>query len=462
MTPFLLATALVAQPVVTAFVDVSVVPMDRERVLRGQTVLVHSGLIAEMGSDVEVPPGARRIDGRGRYLVPGLMDMHTHLLSDGDHYPDSIAVDELRVMVANGVTTIRLMIGTKEQLILRERSAKGEIAAPTIYAASPHLTGREQGNNFVCKTEEEARSAVRQSKQAGYDFIKITTFLDGSVYEAAVEEAAKIGIRVVGHADSRTVGLDRALKAKQQIEHLDAYMEALLRDDAPMKGSVSDFNIYRVENWASLDYVDESKIPDLAKRTVAANPFVDPTQHFMKNAFGLPRPIESIRNQPDFKFYPKAVQDEYIDFTNRNPVNQVPVEKRARWIAIRDKMIVAIHDAGGKIMAGSDSPEFLFLYGFSMHRELRALREAGLSNYAVLAAATRNPSEFFGTLDKVGTIAKGMRADLLLLESNPLEDITATERRVGVMLKGTYYTQDELDTWLAEIAPKIAGSYTGG
>jgi imidazolonepropionase-like amidohydrolase len=124
-------------------------------------------------------------------------------------------------------------------------------------------------------------------------------------------------------------------------------------------------------------------------------------------------------------------------------------------------MIVAIHKAGGKIMAGSDSPEFLFLYGYSMHRELQALRDAGLSNYAALEAATKNPSAFFGTLDKVGTVAKGMRADLVLLNKNPLEDVGATWDRAGVMLKGKYYPQSELDKWLAEIAPRIAGSYKG-
>ena len=133
----------------------------------------------------------------------------------------------------------------------------------------------------------------------------------------------------------------------------------------------------------------------------------------MKNTFGLPRSEESIRAQPDFKFYPKSVQQHWLNFYQRNRfVNQVSYEKRARWIEIRNKLIKAIYDAGGKIMAGSDSPEFLFLYGFSQHRELKALREAGLSNYAALEAATKNPSMFFGTLDKVGTIEKGKRADL--------------------------------------------------
>lgn len=110
-------------------------------------------------------------------------------------------------------------------------------------------------------------------------------------------------------------------------------------------------------------------------------------------------------------------------------------------------------------MAGSDTPEFLWLYGFGLHHELKALKDAGISNYGVLAAGTRNAHEFFGTLDKVGTIQKGKRADLILLDANPLDDITNTQRRTGVMLKGKWYTQTELNRWLAGIAPKIAGSY---
>src|ERR1043165_7535215 len=129
-------TIISAQTV--AFTNVNVIPMNKERVLQNQTVLVKNGVIAEIGAKVKIPKDARVIDGKGKYLIPGLVDMHTHLLSDEDHYPDSIAEDELRVMIANGVTTIRFMIGTPEQLILRAKSAKGEIIAPTIYSASPH------------------------------------------------------------------------------------------------------------------------------------------------------------------------------------------------------------------------------------------------------------------------------------------------------------------------------------
>lgn len=446
----------------TAFVGVNVVPMDRERILADQTVIVRNGVIAEIGdaAKVKVPRDAVTVDAKGKYLIPGLVDMHTHLLSDSDEYPDSIAPDELRVMVANGVTTVRFMIGTPELLKLRARSAAGEIVAPTIYVASPHLTGREQGNNFVVKTIDEAREAVRKSKAAGYDFIKVTTFVPSLIYEAAVDEARKQDIRVVGHADSRFVGVERAWKAGQQIEHLDGYMELLLKPDAPMRGSVSDLYIYNVDNWKSFDHMDESKIADIARKTVESNPFVDPTQHFMKNSFGRLRTEDEIRAQPDFKFYPSKVQQQWLDFYKRNRfINTVPLEKRARWVELREKLIRAIHDAGGKLMTGSDTPEFLWLYGFGLHHELKALKDAGISNYAVLAAGTRNAQEFFGALDKVGTIQKGKRADLILLNANPLDNIEATKDRVGVMLKGKWYTQNELNKWLDEIAPRIAGSF---
>ncbi|MEK7856970.1 MAG: amidohydrolase family protein [Acidobacteriota bacterium] len=445
----------------TAFIGVNVIPMDRERVLSDQTVIVKNGSITEIGpaNKVKVPKDAVKIDGAGKYLVPGLVDMHTHLLSDGDEYPDSIAEDELKVMVANGVTTIRFMIGTPEQLILRAKAAKGEIIAPTIFSASPHLTGREQGNNFVVKTEEEARDAVRKSKSAGYDFIKVTTFIPAAVYEAAIDEAVKQGIRVVGHADREYVTAPRAWKAKQQIEHLDGYMEQILRDDAPMKGSVSDLYMSNPKNWESIDFIDEAKIPIVAKRSVAANPFSNPTQHFFKNTFALPRSEESIRAQPDFRFYPKSVQDQWLNWYKRaSVINQVSLERKTKWIAARNKLIKAIHDAGGKIMAGSDTPEFLWLYGFAMHQELKALSETGIGNYAALAAGTRNPHEFLGTLNKAGTVEKGKRADLMLLNANPLEKITATDDRAGVMLKGKWYSQAELNNWLDQIAPRIAGS----
>jgi imidazolonepropionase-like amidohydrolase len=153
---------------IVAFVNVNVIPMDRERVLRNQTLIVRNGTITTIGDAkrIKAPAAAQVVDGTGKFLTPGLMDMHVHLFSD-DEFPDALAEDEFKVMIAYGVTTIRLMIGTPEQLVLREKSAKGEILAPTIFAASPHLTGRKQPNGIVVATEAEARAAVAQSKRDG-------------------------------------------------------------------------------------------------------------------------------------------------------------------------------------------------------------------------------------------------------------------------------------------------------
>ena len=146
-----------------AFVNVNVIPMDRERVLKNHTVMVLDGKIITIidSKQTKVPAGAQIVDGTGKFLIPGLMDMHVHLFSD-DEFPDALAEDEFKVMIAYGVTTIRFMIGTPEQLILREKSAKGEILAPTIFSASPHLTGRKQPNGIVVATEAEARPEIRR------------------------------------------------------------------------------------------------------------------------------------------------------------------------------------------------------------------------------------------------------------------------------------------------------------
>ena len=245
---------------VTVFENVNVIPMDRERVLKNQTVIVRDGVIAEMGDarKVKAPAGALRVDGRGKYLMPGLVDMHTHLFSDDD-FPDELAGDELTLMLANGVTTVRLMIGTPEHLVLREKIARGELLAPTLYVASPQLTGNAryaESNGRHVATPEDARRAVRDFKAAGYDFIKITNFITRPVYDAATETAREVGTRIVGHVDTQ-VGVARALEAGQQIEHLDAYLEAVLKDDSPIKTSVSDIGLFRKENGTSLDYFDE-------------------------------------------------------------------------------------------------------------------------------------------------------------------------------------------------------------
>lgn len=447
-----------AASAVAVFEHVDVIPMDRERVLRDQTVVVRDGRISEVGpaSRVRAPRGAVRIDGRGKYLLPGLVDTHTHLFSDDD-FPDALAPDELMLMLANGVTTARLMIGTPEHLALRARIERGEIIGPTLYVASPQLTGSKNGaasNGRHVTTPDEARRAVRDFKAAGYDFIKLTNFITPEVYDAATDEARAQGIRVVGHVDTR-VGVRRALAAGQQIEHLDAYLEAVLREDSPVKVSVSDIGLFRPQNWESLDHIDEAKVREIARETARAGVYSSPTLTFFKITFGTGTTEEEIRSRPDYRFYTNQMRERWHAALKRIWANPPSEARRREYVRVRNLLVREIHAAGGKIMAGSDSPEAFLLYGWSLHRELRNLVEAGLSPYAALAAATRNPAEYLRALDRAGTVERGKRADLLLLDANPLEAIANTERRAGVMVRGRWLPESELRAALDQIAERF-------
>ena len=440
-----------------AITNVNVVAMTSANVMRNATVLVRNGRIAAIGaaSSVRVPAGARRIDAAGKYLMPGLADMHTHLYSDGD-VPDAAAPAELGVMLANGITTARLMIGTPEQLVLRKQVQDGTVLGPQLWIASPMLTNRQDANSLVATTPEQVRAAVRKARDDGYDFVKVTFGITGALYDAMVEEAKRAGIRIVGHVEP-AVGVARALADGQQIEHLDAYFEAALADHAPMKVSLTQGGVYRPANWESIDYIDDRKLTELAQATAKSGIWSGPTLHIFNSAFGVPLSDDELHALPDWNMIPNSIRAPYVNSRNRYWAANVPREKRARYAAIRNTLVKRIADAGGKIIAGSDSPDLLMAYGFSMHRELQALVNAGLTPYQALAAGTRNPAEFIGALKEWGTIEVGKRADLVLIDGNPLENIANTQRIEGVSIGGRWLEKAELQRMIAEAAKAIDG-----
>jgi imidazolonepropionase-like amidohydrolase len=441
-----------------AIVDVSVIPMTSETVLRDFTVLVRDGRIVAVGPSlsVNVPPEAHHIDGRGKYLIPGLADMHTHLHSD-EEAPDSVAVDELGVMLANGVTTIRLMIGTPEHLALRREIEAGRMLGPQLWVASPQLTGRKDVNSRVVTTPEEARVAVKDVADAGYDFVKLTLFISPPVYDAIVGEAARNGIRVVGHVDPR-VGVAHALAEGQHIEHLDNYLESVLADSAPMRDSVSDRGVFRLKNWESLDHIDDDKVARIAKATADARVWTTPTLTMFKFAFALGQSDEVIRSRPEWGMMPPKHRERYLAAHRRYWANPPTEARRRRYIAVRDRLVKEISDAGGKIMAGSDTPEWFLGYGFTLHRELESLVAAGLTPFQALSAATCNPAEFLHAAEEWGTIAVGKRADLVLLSANPLEDIRNTARIEGVSVGGRWLAPPELQRMIQTASRRLSGA----
>lgn len=449
------------QPQTVVFQNVSVIPMDRERLLRDQTVIVRDGLIAEVGdaSKVQVPPGAKRVDGRRKYLIPGLVDMHNHLFADAEEVPDDLAPDELRVMLANGVTSSRLMCGVPFQLALRERINNGELQLPTLYVSCPQLVGSKRWaeidpNSRFVGTPEEARAAVQDFKKQGYDFIKMTMDIkDRAVYDAIMDECSKQNIRGIGHVDP-AIGVEHAIEKGQQMEHLDAYLEAILKDDSPIKASLTQQGLFRKENWTSMDYVDEAKLKAIAIKTAKAGVYVAPSLAFLKTIYGNQITEEQTRALTDFRFMPKAKVAEWDRAMKIiYPRIQASDKHRNEFIRVRNELVRLIHANGGKIMAGSDSPDVYLAYGFAMHRELKCLVEAGLSPYSALEAGTKVPAEYLR--GNFGTVQKGKRADMVFLDANPLEDISNTQKISGVMLRGNWFARKSLDAMLDESAKKI-------
>lgn len=436
--------------------------MDRERVLTQQTVLVDHGKILAIGptGSIAIPRDVTQIDGKGKFLIPGLHDMHTHLLSD-DRISDSLARYELSVILANGITTARIPIGKSNHLSLREKIESGALPGPRLFLGSPQLAGRSFGDVFngrVVTTAADASQAVRDFKGQGYDFIKLTFFITPQVYDAVIATAKAEGIRVIGHVD-QAVGLARAIDAGQQIEHLDSYLQALLPPNAPLRRSVDGVFVWQPKAWESLDLLDSTQIPRLAGLTARAGIWNTPTLTFLKNSFGTGESDSSIKNRLDYRFFPEHVREEMYQTREAYWKNPPSEARRARYVQLRNALVKEIHDSGGHLMAGSDAPEWFLLYGFALHAELQNLVAAGLTPYAALEAATRNPAEWLGTLPVSGTIEKGKNADLVLLDSNPLSDITATRRITGVMSRGWWYPRAELDRMLNQAADQIGGHH---
>lgn len=437
-----------------AISNVNVVPMTGDTVLRAHTVVVRDGRIASVApaGDADVA-GLRTIDGAGRWLAPGLADMHTHLFSDGEEVHDSAGPAELGVMLANGVTAARLMIGTPEQLALRAGVRDGTIPGPQLWLASPHLAGRAFDHNAIAvTTPDAARAAVRQVAGAGYDFVKITLFVERPVYDAIVDEARRRGIRVVGHVDP-LVGIARALETGQQLEHLDSYLEAALAESAPSRTSLTQQHVFPPANWASMDHVSDARLDSLAGATARAGAWIGPTNHVFTSAFAIGPTMDEVRARPDWDYWPPETRAGYARahasyWAPATAAQRTPA-RRARYVAARDRLLKAMHDSGVRIIAGSDTPEWFNAYGFALPRELQSYVRAGLTPYQALRTATVNPAAWLQAGDEWGTIEPGKRADLVLLHADPLDDVAHLAEIDAVAIGGRWLDRAALDALLA-------------
>lgn len=424
---------------VVAITNVSVIPMDRERVLTNQTVVVRDGRIASVGPAAggAVPAGATVVDGRGKFLIPGLAEMHAHV--PGGQAPPDVVDRVLSLFVLNGVTTIRSMLGDPEHLPLRAQIASGERLGPRLIASGgPSISGNSAA------TPAAAMQLVRDQKAAGYDLIKIHPGVSRAAFDSMAATARQLGIPFAGHVPL-DVGYHRALEARYStIDHIDGFLEAMLRDGAPVTSAQSQFFGVNL-----VEHLDEAKIVPLARATKAAGVAIVPTEGFLVGRYGT-LSADSLLARPEMRYWlPNQVANWAND--KRTVDAQVPAAARARFLELRRKAIKALHDEGVLLLLGSDAPQLWDVPGFASHRELGYYVDAGLTPYQALATGTINVARFFGWEAESGTIAPGKRADLVLLGANPLTDIDNVSRVEGVMVNGRWLGREEVDRRLSAL-----------
>jgi imidazolonepropionase-like amidohydrolase len=417
------ARANAATPTITAFTNVNVVPMDRERVLTGQTVLVRDGTIIAIGRAVEIPAGARTIDGRGAWLSPGLADMHSHV--DG--------ANDLAVQLSLGVTTMLNMGEARNSFVGRTRAAvsRGDVPGPRIFAALA-IDGSPQYGHLVVATAEDARATVQVAKANGYDFIKVYNNLSPEAFGAIVTAAAAAKIPIVGHGVT-SVGLARQLEAGQVlVAHAEEFFYTF---------------------FATSDHADANAAPDV-RDIPAAIALVRRHEAFVvadlvtygaiARQWGRPEVVEQYLASPEAGYLAPGYRVSWASsgYARRSG----SLDARRRFL---DTFVHRMNAAGVHLLSGTDSPDIPGLVtGFALHENLLALEAAGLSRFDALATATRNPGIFIAgahpQLPPFGNIAVGSRADLIVTAANPLDDLSTLSRPVGVMANGRWFPQLDL------------------
>lgn len=439
---------------VTVFVGVNVLPMDREEVLRDQTVVVQSEDIVWVGASAdtgEIPSSARRIEvdvPGGAYLLPGLSEMHAHV-------PGAAAdADEIQrifdLYLANGVTTIRSMQGAPNQLELRQALREGRMRGPNLYVAAPSINGN------VTLTPEDAVSQVRAHAEAGYDLLKLHPGLTREVYDAMAQAARQSGITWAGHV-SPQVGLDHTLESQQStVDHLDGYAEAAASEEVRQRMLAGE-PVPLQEMVAS---ATPERIAELARRTREQGVWNVPTLYLWENFYNDTAAEELASLTEMTHATPEQLGQWTMQKQTRSFVEllegwrtggllgaaQVDQDAADALIRLRREVVKALYDEGAPMLLGTDSPQMFMVPGHALHREVALLQEVGVSPFQILESGTRNVGRYvreeLGLDEPFGLVARGHRADLILLGGNPLEKLEELQRPLGVMVRGEWQGEE--------------------
>jgi hypothetical protein len=432
------AASASAQQAPVVFTGVTVLPMDREAALPDQTVIVENGRITWVGGRRAAPAGATSIDARGKFLMPGIAEFHAHVPSGGQavHAHRTLALYALA-----GVTTARGMLGAPMHLALRDSIAAGQLLGPRLLTSGPSFNG-----NSVT-SPSRAATMVREQKAAGYDLLKIHPGVPRAAFDSLAAVANALRIPFAGHVPLE-VGLDAALTSKYStIDHLDGIVEAMYEGPLPLTQEVDGFF-----GLGIMRQLDESRFDAIVGRIKASGVAMVPTQILMDN-FTNDATGTELTSLPEFRYWvPQQVTGWRTFKDNLLAQAEVPADQRREFTMLRRRFIKALYDQGVPFLLGSDAPQLWNVPGFSAHRELAALVAAGLTPYQALRTGTVDVAKFMAEEGRSGAVRVGARADLLLLDANPLADIANSLRINGVVVNGRWIGPAERERMLQALA----------
>jgi imidazolonepropionase-like amidohydrolase len=418
------------------------------------TVIVHDQRIAELGksSEVRAPVHAVIVNGRGKYLIPGLWDMHVHTVF-GDWLPRDERV-VLPLFVANGVTGVRDMGGDLDVLKeWRAQIAAGRLLGPRMFIAGPMLDGPTPRfpSSAPVANAADGRRVVDDLKAQGVDFIKFQSLIPRDGYFAAVDEAKKLGLTFVGHVPDAVRASEASDAGQKSIEHFTGIFEGCSTiEDQLIKGPKS--------VGRNVSTYDPARAKALIALMARNRTWQVPTLVWERGQW-LIDDID-LSHDPLTKYAPAAWKDRTWPMFVRAILQDMdtdPLPVRKRFVQMELDMTLAMFRAGVPFMAGTDTAAGVHIFpGFSLHDELALFVRAGLTPMQALQTATRNPAEFMDRLADLGTVERGKLADLVLLDANPLDDIANTRRIRAVVLAGRYLDRPALDRLLQGVETAAA------
>ncbi len=430
--------------------DVNVIDVTGGPTQAHRTVIVRDGQIAEIGSSAGSVGGklqAVDVNGTGKFLIPGLWDMHVHMVF-GDWFPRGKEVT-LPLFIANGITGVRDMGGELEVLQQwRKEITAGTLIGPRMVISGPMLDGPQPRfpSSIAIATPEDGRRAVDDLKRRGADFIKLQSLIPREAVFAIADETRKQGITFVGHVPDSVRASEASNAGQKSFEHLIGIFEGSSPlEDAFLKGPKTPGQF--------LSTYDSKRGATLFALLAKNHTWQCPTLVWERGGNLIDQ--TNFASDARAKYVPASWKDvTWKRFTEEitHDFNTDDLATRKRFVEKELEVVNEMHRAGIPFLAGTDTPPGVYIFpGFSLHEELQRFVAAGFTPMEALQTATLNPATFLGMEDRLGTIKKGKLADLVLLDANPLDDIRNTQKIAAVIVNGRYFSRADLDKMLAGV-----------